>query len=99
MTKPSKREQSRERIAKIVDGVFIHGRETPNQSMNLPDGQYTIDEAITLIEAEVKQAKLELLERVGEWVVSHYWETLTDESKRVVEMLDDMKAELESEEA
>ncbi len=34
-------------IKDFVEGVFTHGKETPDQSGNLPEGQYTIVEAIT----------------------------------------------------
>lgn len=35
-----------EKIAKIIDGVFLHGKETPNKSYDLPEGQYTVADAI-----------------------------------------------------
>lgn len=40
-------------LEKIINGVFLHGKETPDLSHNLPDGQFTIVEAINLITTQI----------------------------------------------
>lgn len=46
-------------LEKIIDGVFLHGRETPNiiGRSELPSGQYTVQEAIGLIEQHIKKGQ------------------------------------------
>lgn len=44
------------KLEKIIDGVFLHGKLTPEKSHSLPDGQYTVQEAIDLINQEIQTA-------------------------------------------
>jgi len=39
------RSKLEEEVGKTADAVFLHGRETPGLSMNLPEGQLTVAEA------------------------------------------------------
>lgn len=55
--KTTKPKMSEEEITKIVEGVFLHGRDTSDLSFGLPDGQYTILKAISLLSGK-KEKKI-----------------------------------------
>lgn len=52
----------------VIDGVFLHGKSTPDLSYGLPEGQYTVVEAVDLIAAVIAQAKQDTVREVIEKV-------------------------------
>ena len=57
MPKQNKQEQ-------IIEAVFLHGKNTPDKSCNLPDGQMTIIDAINQLNALISQTRQEAVEEI-----------------------------------
>lgn len=56
-----------QQIEKILDAVFIHGKETPEQSYDLPEGQLTIHDAIEQLTTLIKQRERDAVEGFSKW--------------------------------
>lgn len=56
--------KTEEKLEEILNGLFLHGKETPEKSYGLPKGQYTVAEAFNLISQERKQWKKESKEEL-----------------------------------
>lgn len=48
-----------EKVTEIIEGVFLHGKETPHLSYGLPKGQMTEADAIKKLYALLQEAKAE----------------------------------------
>lgn len=51
----------RQKVEKIAEGIFLHGKLTPDQSYGLPRGQLTVaqavDQLVQLHEEEIEEIK------------------------------------------
>lgn len=66
MTQTKNEPQLSADLVKKIDGLFLHGKLTPNQSMDLPEGQYTVAEVIRSVADALEEQRR--AERVNKYL-------------------------------